>query len=330
MIIGKPLYYGVPLALAGSFSQPLPPISLIYSAVFSLLWSGLLVTFLFSLFNWIAAGASIWLEVAAASRSPRPITILCLTFASGLFAVGFGSLLVPYRVFEIWSITSIEQIVLFLTVTFSFFFLSLSHPFAFLAFSSLWVFPLTAWFWRGRAVATATASWAFLDPSPQALKLPRQALLRPGFALIIGLTAGLAFCVLLLVVRIALVLGLPETVRNTVEFKLTLFFSVVAIAALMQAGVAAIVAGWVRRLGWAHGLLAAFVAGCVMTVGFLGTNLLFGVLAGQSVGGIAGGGLEPKFVWNTFGQIVNWGALLSFLPAVGVSAIAGWMRQPRL
>jgi len=52
-----------------------------------------------------------------------------------------------------------------------------------------------------------------------------------------------------------------------------------------------------------------------MTVGLLGLNLLFG------------GTLHPAFAWDTFSQIVHWGALLSLLPAVGISALAGWMRQ---
>ena len=86
-----------------------------------------------------------------------------------------------------------------------------------------------------------------------------------------------------------------------------------ALAVVMQAGVAGIVAGWVKRLGWTHGLFAAFVAGCVMTTGALGLNLLFG------------GGIEPGFAWQTFSLIVN--AVQAGIPvAVGVSAIAGWVR----
>ena len=76
--------------------------------------------------------------------------------------------------------------------------------------------------------------------------MPHQSPFRLGRALSIGVTAGLAFCVLLLIVRIAVGLGLPETVISTREYKLTFFYAQIAIAALMQAGVAAIVASRVR------------------------------------------------------------------------------------
>ncbi len=95
-------------------------------------------------------------------------------------------------------------------------------------------------------------------------------------ALRIGLVGGLIFCVLLLVLCAWWQLGVPEATRNADEAKLEFAFAQVAVAALMQAGVATFVAVRVKRLGGVHGLFAAFVAGCAMTVGILGLNLLFG------------------------------------------------------
>ena len=51
-----------------------------------------------------------------------------------------------------------------------------------------------------------------------------------------------------------------------------------------------------------------------MTAGVLGLNLLFG------------GTVDAQFIWFTFSQVVNWGALLSLC----VAAAMGWLRQLRL
>ena len=64
---------------------------------------------------------------------------------------------------------------------------------------------------------------------------------------------------------------------------------------LLVASIAAIVAVWVGQMKFQHGLMAAFVGGCVMAVGFSVNNLLFG------------GGLMPiVFPW-----MLNSGSLLA-------------------
>jgi hypothetical protein len=318
VVIGRLLsQVGVPLADA--LGATLTAASLTYSVIFELLWIGILVGVLFVLFTWIAAGSSIWLEVAAASRSPRLIYVLYLTLASGLFAVAFGRLLVIYDVFEIMPITSAEQILGQVALLFGFLIISMRHPLALLVFSSLWTVPLAGWFWRGRAVATARASWAFLDPPPSAQLLSRPAsALQPRAAVAMGVAAGLLFCEILFIIRVLVQLsGLADVIHSNDQYILAFFIGQVALAVLMQVGVAVIAAGWVQRSGWVHGLLAAYVAGSVMTLGLLGLNLLFG------------GSVDRALAWDTFGQVVHWGALLALLPAVGVSAIAAWMRRPR-
>jgi hypothetical protein len=130
------------------------------------------------------------------------------------------------------------------------------------------------------------------------------------------LLGGLAFCALLLLIRIGLRIGLSEAVRSTDEFRLGFFLSQVALAVLMQVGVAALVAGWIQRLGAVHGLFGAFVAGCVMAVGILAANLLFG------------GTIDLQFAWNTFCQVVNEGALLALPIAWAVASLAQLIRGP--
>jgi hypothetical protein len=93
------------------------------------------------------------------------------------------------------------------------------------------------------------------------------------------------------------------------QYKQIFFMTMVVAAAVAQAGVAAIVASRVRRLSGLHGLCAAFVAGCVMTVGALGLNLLFG------------GTINSKLAWGVFNDVVNIGALLALPAGWGVSTL---------
>ncbi|MFQ6013947.1 MAG: M48 family metalloprotease [Anaerolineae bacterium] len=285
-------------------------IGLVSLSSFDILWSALLLASLFFFFRWVAAGASVWLEVAATGRSPRLAYGVGLTVAGVLLAVWFGLLFLirDVRVILPSLLSSFDGVlgVVWLLV---------QHPLTFLVLISLWAFPLAAWFWRERVASAPGSSWAFLDPTPQPLTLPRQAPLRPGLALTVGLAGGLAFCVVLLVLRVAVRLTVPEATATTDQFKLMYYIGQVALAALMEAGVAAVVAGWVKRLGGLHGLFAAFVAGCVMTGGVLGLNLLFG------------GTIDFAFTWQTFSQVVNEGALLALPTALGVSALAGWVRR---
>ena len=161
------------------------------------------------------------------------------------------------------------------------------------------------------------SSWAFLDPSPQPLVLPRQAPLRPGLALTVGVIGGMIFCVLSFIISFGLDFAGFEI------FVAWMLFGQAALAALMQAGVAAVVAAWVKRLGGLHGLFAAFVAGCVMAGGALVIDLL---IAGTEVI------LAPSFptafsIWFEVTIVINGGTLLALPTAWGVSALAGWVRQ---
>lgn len=142
----------------------------------------------------------------------------------------------------------------------------------------------------------------------------RKAVFRPARAWIIGLTGGLLYCALLLTVRIGLRLGLPETVRSTDEFRLLFFIGQVGVAALLQAGVAALATAWVPRLRAAHGMFSAFVSGLVMTAGIVLLNILFG------------GTYTLPAAWNTFSQVVNEGALLA-LPAIWGVLVLSWLIQ---
>lgn len=145
----------------------------------------------------------------------------------------------------------------------------------------------------------------------------RKTSFRPGLALTIALMSGLMYCAFLLLARIGLRIIVSETVRDTDQYRYMFYLIQIAVAVLFQAGVAALVTAWVPRLEAVHGLFAAFVSGCVMTFGLLALNVLFG------------GTLNIQFVWDTFSQIVNEGALLSILVVWGVSALSKFVRRMR-
>jgi hypothetical protein len=109
-------------------------------------------------------------------------------------------------------------------------------------------------------------------------------------------------------------LSVLKVIQGTDQFTWTFYWSNMALAILLQAGIAGIVAAKRRRQGEIHGLFAGFVAGGVMTVGFLGINLLFR------------GGANVSFIWLTLSSIINGGAFLALPIVQMIPAIIGRMR----
>lgn len=290
----------------------------------SALWGMVLLASLFLFFRWITAGAWLWLETANSSRALRRAYGIGQIVTGGLLTLWLGLLLLVYD-----AAVHLSSILVDIPLSgfeialggLAFAFLAVAYlalqPLTALLFVGLWAFPLAAWFRRQQIAKAQDMSWAFFDPLPQTPALPQQPPLRPGLALAVGLVSGFAFCGLLLIIRIVLRLSLSEAVRDSDQYKLALYYGQVAMATLMQAGAAAIVAGWAKRLGILHGLFAAFTAGGVMAAGVLSINLLFG------------GSISVDIIWITFSQVINWGAFLSLPLAVCVAAAMGWLRQLR-
>src|SRR5260370_11960912 len=118
-----------------------------------------------------------------------------------------------------------------------------------------------------------------------------------------GLSGGLAFC------------GMLRLFFSGFHLELHIYDEI-KLAVLLQGSMAAIVASSVRRLGGLHGLFAAFVAGCVMTVGILGFFLLH-----------TKEGIDRDFVWTVFSLVVNGGAFVALPVVFVVSALAKWARR---
>jgi Zn-dependent protease with chaperone function len=275
------------------------------------LWSLVALISLFVFLRWIAACASTWLEVVITRRLPRLVAIGSAIVAGGVLALWLGLLFATHDNFLL--ILGLEGAIIALLAGSTIYLLL--QPLVLLALVCLWAFPLSAWFWHGQPATANVANWAFLDPVPQQVVWLRQAPLRPRVALLSGLIGGAIYCGLVLALRLWWRWGMPEAVRSADEAKILLFYGQVALAALLQMDVAIVVAGWVQRLGALHGLFAAFVGGCLMTIAMLGLNLAFG------------GTVDLAFAWQTFVSVVNGGALLALPTGLAVAALAGWLRS---
>jgi hypothetical protein len=263
----------------------------------------LLLAILFFFFRWIVTGAVTWMEVALNSSSPRLTYLIALALGSGVLGIWFGQFSVQRTVAQTLagasSFGALGSDLLYVVSD------AAGDPLICLTFVCLWAYPLAAWFWQKRIAPIKGSSWAFLDSSSrsQPLSLPSQPPCRLILALVMGLLGGLAFCGML-----------PLFVRG---FHLELHIKdEIELAVLLQGGMAAIVASSVRRLGGLHGLFAAFVAGCVMTVGILG----FFLLSTKE-------GIDRDFVWTVFSLVVDGGALVALPVVFVVSALAKWARH---
>jgi Zn-dependent protease with chaperone function len=320
--LGGGLIIGTLLSL--SVETPIARFDIRELFVLNLAWGLLLLISLMLFLRWIATGASVWLEITTKRSSPR------LIYRTGLAIAGIvlTAWLAQLFLFRAISLTVFSED--FLTIRGSsadalIHTLGLPDPrFApilvflgsiwrlgpLLALISLWAFPLSVWFWHKQATTTAQPSWAFLDTPSPSLNSLYQDSIRPRFTLMTGLVGGLVFCGLYAILRIWLELNVSLATRGTDQFLLNLYWGTIALAALLQAVVAGIVAARVKLLGGLHGLFAAFVAGCVMTIGFLAINLL------------RGGSINGPFIWTTFSTMINGGALLALPVVLIVSAIA--------
>jgi Zn-dependent protease with chaperone function len=299
-----------------------PSVNPLFLFVLSLPWSFVVLVSLFLFLRWIATGTSAWLDIMILSRSPRLFYTVSLVMASAVLVVVLAQLFLfhslatdfapllktPFDLLIGFAGVAILSILLLIN--------TLLSPGVLVAFVCLWAFPLAAWFWRKRVKTPVGSNWAFLGASSQPVVLPRQDPFRLRFALIAGLVGGSVFSGLLLLIRMGVHLSVPEAIRGNYQFRIILTIIQIVLAALIQATAAGIVAGWVRRLGALHGLFAAFVGGCVMTVGIVVIDLLFG------------GTITASFIWQTFCLVVNGGALLALPIALIVSVIVQEIREP--
>lgn len=296
--------------------------------VIVILLAGVFLLILMFLFlRWVATGATIWLAVAGRASSPHRFYWLWLVIASGVVGTLLGELSFSSQISQgILATPILQQTIqaglsvptqnpVIVTLYFVVNALALD-PFIALLFIGFWVYPLASWFCRRRMTTISDASWAFLDtPSqPRQITPSYQAPFRLRLALIVGLAGGLAYCAILLLFEKGLKrdLSIDETTL---------------LAVLLQGGIAAIVASIIQRLPVLHGLFAAFVAGCTMGIGLIGTILLYQDHVNLVV------------IWKVitrlnddgvFATTLNEGAFLALLVGLVVSALAALVRRLQL
>ena len=269
-----------------------------------------LIAPLFLIFKWVAAAASAWLEIVLYCHSPTPALTISLVVASGsmtVWTVGIVLLMPGLIVYSMWHRLNLPEIPS--PVDFFTYLIDVPGSVFYATSVGLWAFPLAAWLWRRKVDSEAKSTWAFLEGESEPLALPAQAPIRPRLAMIVGLAVGLMFCVLLVLLRYNnyIAPGLGRLIHSVDG--LTVVLVLKSLSALMQASAAAIAAAWIRRLGALHGLCSASVAGYVITVGWM---LFF-----ADYGGI------------NFFIILGTGTFLALPVALGVSALADWIRRTR-
>lgn len=297
--------YWIPVALSEQsaelifFRSNVILIALLITVAFGIVL--LMISFFFT-FRWVENAFSAWLEVILHRPSPR-LAIYVILFASmiivGLAYAALFSLL-PMAANSIWesiqtpatSASSLRTMI------------ALTGMFVLLATIGVWAVPLAAWFWQRRVCASGS-SWLLLDGPASEDMLPHQAPFRPGLALAIGLIIGLIFWPLLLHRPVWEWLNSAHLISSSTYTAI----AVPLIAAQMIA--AAIAASLANRLGWAHGLLAAFVAGGVICGGVFRFDV-------------------PASMEDYFYTVVNFwgvGAFFSVPAAFGASFLAASIRH---
>ena len=275
--------------------------------IFTLFANVLLITSLYYIFRWIALGALLWLQVAIYSQSPRPF------YTAGLFVAGFYLTLLFGAIFGIWDLLALTHNATLAFSNFRFFLVGgIMHfalsPLTCIALVSVWAFPASAGFWhKHQPDSPSVPRWGFLDRQSDRFHPPPRKQLEVYSVLKTGLIGGCIFCGLLLVLRSGIHILIPESVRNSEWFIISILTAgQYALAVLMQAGTAIKVAITVESFQEVQGLFAAFIAGCVMSVSVFIFNLLFG------------GSINVQVVWIVFSSIVNSGALLSLMGIIMV------------
>lgn len=288
--------------------------------------SAILYLLLLLLFRWMRTAVASWLEIAAAASTPRyvyvpVICIFCVVLSiwSGEFnmirttiepilalrdiqagqELLKGPLYYWYRHLQALNDSS-GFLSLLILIVFDAISLLLINPLILALFIIAWGLPLAVWCWQKQGVPLTRSTWAYLENLSQ----PSSSLsaLKPSFrlhlAIIIGLGGGLVFCALL-----------PFFFRG--------FFydDQIALAVMVQAAIAIIVANIVTHMRVAHGLFAAFIAGCIMALGIIGFNQLRHNIDLTN---------QETFLW-----IMNGGAFVTLLLAAPVAAISGWLRSNR-
>jgi hypothetical protein len=93
--------------------------------------------------------------------------------------------------------------------------------------------------------------------------------LHPFPAFLAGLVVAIVFTMIIAFLRIVLHFSVDESVLTTPQWSFNFKIFQIITAIFVEVMLAVIVSMSFKQLGWAHGLFAAFVAGCLISIGLI-------------------------------------------------------------
>jgi Zn-dependent protease with chaperone function len=338
LVIGQNLSFASFALSRTELTLPMPtvavPLDAASGAAFGIAWYALLLVGLIVFLRWIAAGASVWLEVTV-GRSPRGAYRTGLALASVLLALWmallffvdaigiaggdrqFLSTLVPevealgvpiaatQDVLFSLGIALSDTSVLLLFMAVGSAALVVTSPIAVAVLVCCWAYPLGAWIFRRRR--QDQASWTLLDGTDAPLPLTHADALRAPFALAVGAIGGAATGGLLVLVSSGLLAASGTTTSEL--FVPWMVFGQPALSIMAQSIVAAIVASRVSRLPVVHALFAGCVTGALAALCVLGFSLY------------VWGGADPGFAWTLAWVASGWAINVGGVTAMACAAV---------
>lgn len=256
----------------------------IANQVFEVLWRITFLVGLFFIFKWTATCASIWLETVSNQSNLRYITSLCLLLTAGLMAywsgiaislqkLGYlfplfliGLLTTLGSTFSSLEVSNATKWILNITTV-----LQVLSGFVFPLFILVWILPLAA---RLRALRTKLQSPFLAYEGTVDLPVTRYPHIHPFSTFLTGLAVGLGFLLTVALLRMFLHSFVPENDRLTQSWSLSIRLVQAYLAIFTQILLTIFISPFRKQIGWAHGLFAAFVAGCVMYAGIVGLEEL--------------------------------------------------------
>jgi hypothetical protein len=187
-----------------------------------------------------------------------------------------------------------------------------------LLFIVIWMFPLLS-----RLRKSRTSLQNIFIGQNQAVYLPAEthSQLRPFLAFLTGLLGAIGFLVLIVLLRVLLHYAVDPATLTTPQWVLNFRILLIGLAIVVQIILAIAVSLAIKALGWAHGLFAAFIAGCLIAIGLAVLPELGDCIPILSLGNSASCSnfLEGNLaLW--WGPILVLGWVFSVLPAF----IASW------
>jgi Zn-dependent protease with chaperone function len=322
LLLGGPL--SLPSAVTGSWG-PLGGLGLSAGMVAALL----LIALGALVVGWTAATARAWLPTVP-DRSLRRECLVATVAASALLSVWLGVYMLLVDLYPamptLTGVSRASHAVLGQVAWTEPFWLwaAVDHPVLgyliernvlVLGLVLAWLVPLAAWYWpRARVTAAGRA--------------PRLRL-----AVAAGLAGGFGYGILVLGLRALVHRWYPEATRMRPEFALLFDHWQVALAVLIQVVIAVMVAALVTAgrgpLAVILGLVAAFVAGTIMTALLLGAIVVGGCADALSiVPGPCSWTASTSFVRLTARQVLVLGSLAA-LPAAFIGAATGSLLRSR-